>query len=39
MEIPFLFFCQMSVQTEGYDFPQNPSEKRVFPAERGGEDE
>jgi len=29
----------MSVQTEGYDFPQNPSEKRAFPAERGGEDE
>lgn len=32
------FFCPLPVQAEGYDFPQNPSEKRAFPAERGGED-
>ena len=38
MEIPFLFICPLPVQAEGYDFPQNPSEKRAFPAERGGED-
>jgi hypothetical protein len=31
MEIPFLFFCPLPVQTEGYDFPQNPSEKEHFP--------
>jgi len=39
MEVSLLLFCSLSVQDEGYDFPQNPSEKRVFPAERGGEDE
>ena len=32
------FFCPLPVQTEEYDFPQNPSEKRAFSAERGGED-
>ncbi len=31
-------FCPLPIQTEGYDFPQNPSEKRAFSAERGGED-